>query len=412
MRHSLYDLLHAFRTPDRAVTLWIDAICIDQSSLQERNHQVRMIGEVFTKADRVNAWLGYGNKEYGKVLACFDESVKSQRDESWSLPESSSLWTQQCISLFQLREYWSRVWIVQELVLANDIMLFWNESSISWAGLLRLVSMFEKDKAPAVRAIAAMRMSYEGQRSFEELFGRFGHLQCALDHDRFYSLYGMVNDVSCLTSALPLPDYGLCITEVFMQQIQSRENQSPVRSPMGFVATFIRHFSQANIDRGPCDCHSESYVSIPLPFRGTIRKTSEASSYCVYRENDIYRFRRFKAEANCYLKEGDFAFALDSQQWNLVVRQSEVNHHQDVHIQSTAEAVGMVDHDPIGSSRCISMETCWGRIATLIKPQLKRQQTVLTVQMSVRMLITLAHFMQFPMAKMMKERYRKGRRPE
>lgn len=38
--------------------LWIDAICIDQSSLTERNQQVALMRDVYTKAESVIVWLG------------------------------------------------------------------------------------------------------------------------------------------------------------------------------------------------------------------------------------------------------------------------------------------------------------------------------------------------------------------
>jgi hypothetical protein len=38
--------------------LWIDAICIDQGTTEERNHQVGLMGDVHSKAMRVVIWLG------------------------------------------------------------------------------------------------------------------------------------------------------------------------------------------------------------------------------------------------------------------------------------------------------------------------------------------------------------------
>lgn len=40
--------------------LWIDAICIDQQSVQEKNSQVSLMGEIYTRAQRVVIWLGPG----------------------------------------------------------------------------------------------------------------------------------------------------------------------------------------------------------------------------------------------------------------------------------------------------------------------------------------------------------------
>ena len=38
--------------------LWIDAVCIDQSSMDERNHQVRLMGDIYSNSKRVIIWLG------------------------------------------------------------------------------------------------------------------------------------------------------------------------------------------------------------------------------------------------------------------------------------------------------------------------------------------------------------------
>lgn len=38
--------------------LWIDAICINQDDIDERNHQVGMMGDIYRKADKVPVWLG------------------------------------------------------------------------------------------------------------------------------------------------------------------------------------------------------------------------------------------------------------------------------------------------------------------------------------------------------------------
>ena len=40
------------------VSLWIDAVCIDQFSLDERSRQVSLMHEIYTKATTVIAWLG------------------------------------------------------------------------------------------------------------------------------------------------------------------------------------------------------------------------------------------------------------------------------------------------------------------------------------------------------------------
>jgi hypothetical protein len=49
-------------------TLWIDAICIDQANLQERGHQVRLMGDIYRRASRVVAWLGSATEDSTRAL--------------------------------------------------------------------------------------------------------------------------------------------------------------------------------------------------------------------------------------------------------------------------------------------------------------------------------------------------------
>ncbi|KAH8659958.1 hypothetical protein BX600DRAFT_467000 [Xylariales sp. PMI_506] len=38
--------------------LWIDALCINQDNVSERNHQVRLMGDIYRRASKVLVWLG------------------------------------------------------------------------------------------------------------------------------------------------------------------------------------------------------------------------------------------------------------------------------------------------------------------------------------------------------------------
>jgi hypothetical protein len=50
--------LRRIRRRTRTRALWIDAICIDQASTDEKNAQVQLMSEVYSKARRVIVWLG------------------------------------------------------------------------------------------------------------------------------------------------------------------------------------------------------------------------------------------------------------------------------------------------------------------------------------------------------------------
>lgn len=50
--------LRHIRQSSCVMVLWIDAICINQEDLAEKNHQVEMMKEIYTGAELVIAWLG------------------------------------------------------------------------------------------------------------------------------------------------------------------------------------------------------------------------------------------------------------------------------------------------------------------------------------------------------------------
>jgi hypothetical protein len=44
-------------TNHRLTWLWVDALCIDQRNTAERNHQVRLMGDIYKNAIEVFVWL-------------------------------------------------------------------------------------------------------------------------------------------------------------------------------------------------------------------------------------------------------------------------------------------------------------------------------------------------------------------
>jgi hypothetical protein len=58
VRHNLYLALLHLRSPTHAITIWVDAICINQADSNERSQQVSLMAFIYTRATRVVAWLG------------------------------------------------------------------------------------------------------------------------------------------------------------------------------------------------------------------------------------------------------------------------------------------------------------------------------------------------------------------
>ncbi|KAI0145512.1 heterokaryon incompatibility protein-domain-containing protein [Xylariaceae sp. FL1272] len=64
------DALRDCRKHFGAISIWVDAICINQSCMAERNHQVPLMEEIYSRADRVDIWLGNETLESNQALEC------------------------------------------------------------------------------------------------------------------------------------------------------------------------------------------------------------------------------------------------------------------------------------------------------------------------------------------------------
>lgn len=61
--------LRQLRHESGSLTIWIDSICIDQKSIDERSSQVALMGEIYKAAKQVVIWLGERNE---RVVAAIE----------------------------------------------------------------------------------------------------------------------------------------------------------------------------------------------------------------------------------------------------------------------------------------------------------------------------------------------------
>ena len=74
---NLESALRQFRSTDANVILWIDAICINQLDVPERNQQVAIMAEIYSQATEVMVWLGkdFSSSTLGLNLRSDDDSA-------------------------------------------------------------------------------------------------------------------------------------------------------------------------------------------------------------------------------------------------------------------------------------------------------------------------------------------------
>jgi hypothetical protein len=67
VRRNLYSAIHHLRRRSEPRVLWIDALCIHQANVKEKNHQVSMMGNIYRGTKEVIVWLGEADGEKSKT---------------------------------------------------------------------------------------------------------------------------------------------------------------------------------------------------------------------------------------------------------------------------------------------------------------------------------------------------------
>ncbi len=130
---NLYAFLLVARSKRETTSLWIDAICIDQSNIAERNELVKRMSHIYSTAREVWVWLGDLSPvspisvskmfDLSQPAAMPDLSERARfKIQKWR-NEGSQAWLQTVQSICSLG-YWDRLWIVQEFLKAN-LVLVW-----------------------------------------------------------------------------------------------------------------------------------------------------------------------------------------------------------------------------------------------------------------------------------------------
>ncbi|EKJ71656.1 hypothetical protein FPSE_08102 [Fusarium pseudograminearum CS3096] len=172
---SLENALIHLRRKDLPLTLWIDALCIDQDDEVEKTEQVQQMHQIYSQASSVITWLGPASatsdaamlwiERYGSLSSSFGIGTKPElqlrqlletfesnpgrlphRDLKAFLQDISlHLSLGPCgtnsdndndsiaVALYELftRAYWSRVWVVQELAYGKRVQFVCGKMAVS-----------------------------------------------------------------------------------------------------------------------------------------------------------------------------------------------------------------------------------------------------------------------------------------
>ena len=126
---------HREQSGGRSRTLWVDAICINQTDAEEKSRQVTIMPSIFSAAFRVVAWLGASTASSELAmerLARLQDIPPTAESARNSLPSmSEETWS--AIQDLLRRPVFLRSWIVQELIVARNIEVMCGTQCLPWS---------------------------------------------------------------------------------------------------------------------------------------------------------------------------------------------------------------------------------------------------------------------------------------
>ncbi|KAF4430289.1 putative Heterokaryon incompatibility protein, partial [Fusarium austroafricanum] len=216
---SLYSALRRVRDKGKSVTVWADAICINQDDNEEKVRQILLMPEIFKAAQTVFAWLGEESDRSAEAIRKLADiakaSKRSRNLQSRGVPTHDDLhWNY--INKLLSRPWFRRVWIVQELVFAQKaIFLCGKTSSMTWDDLSTAADIcvqeaqkattgLMKETVQNAHALLSLRDLRDKWHGIHEehgkglpllwLFESFQHTQSTKRRDKLFGFLGLAND--------------------------------------------------------------------------------------------------------------------------------------------------------------------------------------------------------------------------
>jgi hypothetical protein len=225
VRENLWSALWHLRLPNDNRILWVDALCINQSDISERNHQVGLMSTIYSKAEKVIVWLGPASEDSDVGMKWLSRILQ---DKSPTPDESQAV--------FKLceREYWHRMWVLQEFGLAGDMTVHCGSKCVDWTAFAEFCTLLVENAMSKIfddfdvsehytavhSVIDYRRYQLPGEfykMTLLSLLAAFNDRQCVDPRDTVFALLGMASDCRDLDPQFALiADYSQTLFSVYM----------------------------------------------------------------------------------------------------------------------------------------------------------------------------------------------------
>ena len=253
---SLSCALRHLRRINDPLTLWVDAVCINQEDNDEKIRQIRLLPRIFQRATSVTAFLDKGKVHDRAIETLMQINAKAQQSDSFvdlegpsgkphmdrglvaatngedggtaeeeafawpeCLPAVPKLWASKpvpppqdpiwnAIHDFFANPWFRRAWVIQEIVFASSIRVICGKWIVEWNDLFGAMETIDHEictsseySVPNLSWSHFLQIATHREREARKtrlalinLLESFRHAESTLTRDRFFSLLGFAAD--------------------------------------------------------------------------------------------------------------------------------------------------------------------------------------------------------------------------
>jgi Heterokaryon incompatibility protein (HET) len=122
----------------RMPLFWIDQLCINQNDIEEKNRQLQVMHMIYSKARQVMIWLGEAADGSDLAMKYIRGDGSLRAKVLTGFQPDLTIEERNALAALIGRPYWTRLWIVQEILHARGIVVLCGRKSVGWHRFTRL----------------------------------------------------------------------------------------------------------------------------------------------------------------------------------------------------------------------------------------------------------------------------------
>lgn len=229
---SLVSALQTILEPGKRHSLWIDQMCINQSSTEEKGQQVQLMRWIYEGAASVHVWLGPATEDSDEAMLYLDNNNSASLVRDLADSSRTCLTPRLRLALENLfyRPYWTRTWTVQEATALRprQALVSCGHKSI---GLERIFDWVDAGyRSPNEVAEQILRLQGSGvlamdrfwhlrRESAQALSLLVRHLRDLIASDPRDKVYSMLNFATDICGSGIKPDYTKTVRQTYTELV-------------------------------------------------------------------------------------------------------------------------------------------------------------------------------------------------